>query len=67
LRWRKQREGVYRQHDGKLEVLLVNTMCDAYDACIGTLHAGRFSGAHLQYGWGSKIVGLVSGVFIANQ
>lgn len=60
-------EPVYRQHDGKLEVLLVNTMCDAYDSYIGTLRAGRFSGEHVQYGWGSKTVGQVSGVFIAKQ
>jgi hypothetical protein len=60
-------EPVYRQQDGKLEVLLVNTMCDAYDSYIGTLRAGRFSGAHVQYGWGSRTVGQVSGVFIAKQ
>jgi hypothetical protein len=58
---------VYREDNGKLEVLLVNTMCDAYDSYIGTLRGGRFSGEHVQYGWGSKTVGQVSGVFIAKQ
>lgn len=60
-------EPVYRQQDGKFEVLLVNTMCDAYDSYIGTLRVDRFSGAHVQYGWGSRTVGQVSGVFIAKQ
>jgi hypothetical protein len=50
--------------DGKLEVLLVNTLCDAYDSYAGTITGNTFSGEHVAYGLGfSKTLGKVSGAY----
>ncbi|GAB3361962.1 hypothetical protein [Lysobacter tyrosinilyticus] len=54
----------YIMADGKLEVLLVNTMCDAYDSYSGTITDNKFSGEHVAYGLGwSKTLGKVSGAY----
>jgi hypothetical protein len=54
----------YTLADGKLEVLLVNTMCDAYDSYSGTITGATFSGEHVTYGLGwRKVLGNVSGVY----
>lgn len=55
------KEPVYKLENGKLEVLLVNGFCDAYDSYIGQISNGAFEGEHVQYGWGSTSIGKVKG------
>lgn len=57
----------YTLESGKLEVLLVNQMCDAHDSYVGVLAGGRFQGEHVAYGLGfSKTLGKVSGTYATN-
>jgi hypothetical protein len=54
----------YRLENGRLEVLLVNGPCDAYDSYRGTLLGGVFSGDHVTYGMRfSKTLGRVTGSY----
>jgi hypothetical protein len=54
----------YSLHQGKLEILLVNGVCDAYDSYVGVLENGRFTGKHVGYGMQfSKMLGDVSGTY----
>ena len=54
----------YTLENGKLEVLLVNQMCDAYDSYVGKLSNGKFLGDHVAYGLGfNKTFGSVSGAY----
>ncbi|MGN2248302.1 hypothetical protein ACFWZ3_16605 [Frateuria sp. GZRR35] len=54
----------YIMADGKLEVLLINTMCDAYDSYAGAVTGNTFSGEHVAYGLDfSKTLGKVSGAY----
>lgn len=54
----------YELQNGKLEVLLNNWACDAYDSYIGKLSNGQFHGSHVRYGLGhSKTLGNVSGTY----
>ena len=54
----------YRLENGRLEVLLVNGPCDAYDSYEGTLSDGAFSGDHVRYGMRfSKTLGTVTGSY----
>jgi len=54
----------YVMANGKLEVLLVNNICDVYDSYFGTVTNDRFSGEHVSYGLSfSKILGKVSGSY----
>jgi hypothetical protein len=54
----------YTWHDDKLEVLLVNMVCDGYDSYIGTVADGIFQGEHVTYGLGfNKTLGTVSGTY----
>lgn len=55
------KDPVYTLENGKLEVLLINGYCDAYDSYIGEIATGTFAGDHVRYGWGSKIIGNVKG------
>lgn len=57
------RHPVYKESEGKIEVLLVSDICDGYEAYTGRLWQGMFSGEHVQYGWGSKTVGRVTGTY----
>jgi len=53
---------VYRLENARLEVLLRNSVCDAYDSYIGEVKKdGSFSGNHVLYGWSSKTIGSVTG------
>ena len=57
----------YTLENGKLEVLLVNQMCDAYDSYVGDLSNGHFHGDHVAYGLGfNKALGSVSGTYVAD-
>jgi hypothetical protein len=56
---------VYKVEAGKLEVLLINHFCDAYDSYVGEISNGTFSGDHVQYGWSSRTVGKVTGTLSA--
>lgn len=52
----------YTLAQGKLEILLVNQVCDAYDSYVGELADGRFTGKHVAYGMRfNKTLGDVSG------
>lgn len=56
----------YTLEDGKLEVLLVNQMCDSYNSYVGELSNGQFHGDHVVYGLGfSKTLGKVTGTYAA--
>ena len=58
------RDPAYIRTGAKLEVLLVNTMCDVYDSYSGTIAGGTFAGEHVTYGLGfSKSLGKVSGAY----
>ena len=59
------KDPVYKFETGKLEVLLVNGFCDAYDSYIGEISNGIFSGDHVQYGWNSTTIGKVTGTLPA--
>lgn len=52
---------VYLLTNGKLEVLLINGLCDSYDSYIGETSNGVFAGEHVQYGWSAKAIGKVRG------
>lgn len=54
---------VYKVENGKFEVLLINNICDSYDSYIGQVSDGQFKGEHVVYGWGSKTLGIVTGVY----
>lgn len=57
----------YTLENGKLEVLLINQMCDAYDSYAGELSNGQFHGTHVAYGLGfNKTLGNVSGTYTAD-
>ena len=61
---RYTRSPAYTLANGKLEVLLINTMCDAYDSYSGTITGNKFSGDHVAYGLSfSKTLGKVSGAY----
>ncbi len=54
----------YTLENGRLEVLLVNQVCDSYDSYVGKLSNGQFHGEHVAYGLGfSKTLGKVSGAY----
>ncbi|KMM75015.1 hypothetical protein ACP93_13620 [Xanthomonas sp. NCPPB 1128] len=56
----------YTMEDGKLEVLLVNTVCDGYDSYVGAITGTTFSGEHVAYGLGfHKALGKVEGAYQA--
>ena len=56
----------YTMEDGKLEVLLVNTVCDGYDSYVGAITGTTFSGEHVAYGLGiHKALGKVKGAYQA--
>jgi hypothetical protein len=58
------KDPAYTRTGAKLEVLLVNTMCDVYNSYSGTIADGKFAGEHITYGLGfSKSLGKVSGVY----
>jgi len=55
----------YTLENGRLEVLLVNSMCDAYNSYVGELSDARFRGDHVVYGLGyNKTLGTVSGTYM---
>jgi len=58
------RSPAYIMADGKIEVLLINTLCDSYDSYSGAITGKRFSGDHVAYGLNfSKTIGKVSGEY----
>jgi hypothetical protein len=58
------RNPAYIMADGKIEVLLINTMCDSYDSYSGAIIGNKFSGDHVAYGLGfSKTIGKVTGEY----
>jgi hypothetical protein len=40
----------YRYVDGRLEILLVNGVCDDYTSFVGTTSGAGFKGDHVSYG-----------------
>lgn len=57
----------YTLENGKLEVLLINQMCDVYDSYIGELSSDQFQGEHVAYGLSfNRSLGKVSGIYKAN-
>ena len=58
------RSPAYTLDGDRLEVLLVNTLCDSYDSYTGNISGGAFSGEHVAYGLSfSKNLGKVAGEF----
>lgn len=58
------RNPAYIMANDKLEILLVNTLCDAYDSYSGTITDSKFSGEHVAYGlFFNKTLGKVSGAY----
>ncbi len=58
------RKSAYTLEDGRLEVLLINEMCDSYDSYVGQLSNGVFTGDHVAYGLGfSESLGKVTGQY----
>lgn len=58
------RDPAYTLEDGKLNVLLVTGICDAYDSYVGELSNGTFDGEHAAYGLGSsRTLGKVTGTY----
>lgn len=55
------KDPVYTLENNKLEVLLINNICDSYDSYIGEIRNGAFAGDHVQYGWEAKTIGKVKG------
>ena len=52
----------YTYSSGRLELLLVNGLCDSYRSLIGTVSDAQFSGEHVSYGlYGSTEHGKVTG------
>ena len=58
------RRPAYIIEDGRLHLLLVNTLCDSYDQYIGEISGASFVGEHVSVGLGSSVkLGNVTGTY----
>jgi hypothetical protein len=54
----------YKIENGRMEILLVNNLCDSYDSYEGELTNQVFIGEHVRYGMNfSETIGKVSGTY----
>lgn len=64
IRERYTKNPVYKIENGKIEILLINGICDSYNSYIGQLKDQVFHGRHVRYGLRfSETVGKVTGSY----
>lgn len=60
------KDPAYRLDQGKLEILLVNQVCDSYNSYVGELSDRQFHGEHVVYGLDfNRTLGNVTGTYTA--